>query len=82
MASSTPLTDKIGVPANDLVGNQDDKTKQPFWNKSASKDKPAPAAQLIDTGSVPVNTKDDCSLRCQNLADQCVELLPKDNDFW
>jgi hypothetical protein len=81
MASSTPLTGKIGVPVSDLVGNKDDKTKQPLWNK-AGKDAPAPAAQLIDTSSVPVNTKDDCSLRCQSLAEQCVELQPNDNDFW
>jgi hypothetical protein len=81
MASSTPLVGKIGVPINDLVDNKDDKSKQPFWNK-AGKDQPAAAAQIIHTGNVPVNTKDDCSLRCQSLADQCVDLLPKDNDFW
>ncbi|QKX55892.1 uncharacterized protein TRUGW13939_02991 [Talaromyces rugulosus] len=80
MASSTPLIGKIGVPVNDLVDNKDDKSKQPFQNK-AGKDKPAPAAQIIGTDDMRVNTKDDCSLRCQSLAEQCVELLPKDNDF-
>lgn len=77
------MSDKVGVPIDDLVSNKDDKSKQPFWNQSGSKSKaPAPAAQLIDAGNAPVNTKDDCSLRCQSLAEQCVELLPKDNDFW
>ncbi|CRG84943.1 hypothetical protein PISL3812_02110 [Talaromyces islandicus] len=86
-ASSTPLTDKPSIPKSDWVGNKNDTptpAAQTTDTGSASvniKETPAPATQTTDTGSASVNTKDDCSVHCQNLANQCVELLPKDNDF-
>lgn len=86
-SSSTVGENDVSVPVQELAKQADatgDKdANKPFWSRPVSDSKPRPNAP--DFSEVPetrVDDKDSCSLRCQDLANQCVELLPKDNDFW
>ncbi|KAH8697430.1 hypothetical protein BGW36DRAFT_461417 [Talaromyces proteolyticus] len=80
VASSTPLVGKIGVPTDSPRTDKSDEQHQPFWNTQKN-NKPAPEAPDFVEDNAPVNDKDACSLRCQDLANQCLELLPGNDDY-
>lgn len=64
----------------------DDKDRNKlFWIKpysfNGSKARPNTPG-FSEAPEMRVDHKNSCSLRCQDLANQCTELLPNDNDFW
>lgn len=61
------------------------KVYKPFWIKTYSFNSGKARPNTPGFSVAPemrVDDKDSCSLRCQDLANQCAELLPNDNDFW
>ncbi|RAO65567.1 uncharacterized protein BHQ10_001579 [Talaromyces amestolkiae] len=89
MPASSPSTvgdNDVSVPVQELAKQADatanKDANKPFWNRPISDSKPRPnAPDFSEAPETRVDDKDSCSLRCQDLANQCAELLPKDNDF-
>ena len=90
MPASSPSTGdehNVSIPVQELA-NQADATAdkdadKPFWSRPVSDNKPRHnAPDFSEAPETRVDDKDSCSLRCQDLANQCAELLPSDNDFW
>lgn len=88
VASAGIGSDDAGLPVSEIADSADTgaKSDAPFWNKPIQETKGKKARpNAPDFSSAPdmqVNSKDACSLRCSNLADQCAELLPHNQDFW
>jgi hypothetical protein len=77
----------VSIPVQELASQADataDKdANMPFWSRPISDTKPHPnAPDFSEAPDTRVDDKDSCSLRCQDLANQCAELLPNNNDFW
>jgi hypothetical protein len=88
-ASSPSTADEHGVSvpvqelSNQAAATADKDADKPFWSRPVSNTKPRPnGPDFSEAPKTRVDDKDSCSLRCQDLANQCVELLPNDNDFW
>jgi hypothetical protein len=77
----------VSIPVQELASQADATANKdadkPFWSRPVSHNKPRPnAPDFSKDPETRVDDKDSCSLRCQDLANRCVELLPNDNDFW
>jgi hypothetical protein len=82
--ANTPSSGDASVPVSDLYESaSDNPSHKPFWSKPLKDNKGKPNAP--DFSAAPdasINSKDGCSTKCLDWANECAELLPHNQDFW
>lgn len=85
-ASSGKATSAANLPVSEIASSTaKDGSKKPFWNKPIANTQGPPSPNTPDFSVTPnenINSKDGCAVRCSDLANQCAELLPHNQDFW